>query len=56
MDRAFVDRSVRDAKVYDKFQFERIGFFSVDPDSSDKKVNTSFTISINSLLYMYKLS
>ncbi|CAG0890012.1 unnamed protein product [Darwinula stevensoni] len=24
---------LRKAKVYDKFQFERIGFFSVDPDS-----------------------
>ena len=26
------------AKVYDKFQFERNGFFSVDPDSSAEKV------------------
>lgn len=28
------DISVKTAKVYDKFQFERIGFFSVDPDST----------------------
>jgi len=27
------------AKVYDKFQFERIGFFSVDPDTKPRKVN-----------------
>jgi glutaminyl-tRNA synthetase len=24
---------MKSAKVYDKFQFEQIGFFSVDPDS-----------------------
>ena len=24
---------LKEAKVFDKFQFERIGFFSVDPDS-----------------------
>ncbi|XP_069959150.1 probable glutamine--tRNA ligase [Cherax quadricarinatus] len=28
------DVSVRGAKVYTKFQFERLGFFSVDPDST----------------------
>ncbi|KAG0723873.1 putative glutamine--tRNA ligase [Chionoecetes opilio] len=28
------DASVKGAKAYDKFQFERIGFFSVDPDST----------------------
>lgn len=26
---------VRKSKIYDKFQFERLGFFSVDPDTSD---------------------
>jgi len=31
---AFADRALNQAKVYDKFQFERIGFFSVDPDTS----------------------
>lgn len=28
------DISVKNAKVYTKFQFERTGFYSVDPDSS----------------------
>jgi len=28
---ALVDISVKQAKVYDHFQFERIGYFSVDP-------------------------
>ena len=41
---ALVDRSVEGAKVYDKFQFERIGFFSVDPDSRPQKVVYFFTI------------
>ncbi|XP_033163228.1 probable glutamine--tRNA ligase [Drosophila mauritiana] len=31
---AFADRALNQAKVYNKFQFERIGFFSVDPDTS----------------------
>ncbi|EDV53703.1 probable glutamine--tRNA ligase [Drosophila erecta] len=31
---ALADRALNQAKVYDKFQFERIGFFSVDPDTS----------------------
>ena len=34
-----MEKSVKDANVYDKFQFERIGFFSVDPDASKKKVS-----------------
>jgi len=32
------DSLAKKAKVYDKFQFERIGFFSVDPDSKPDKV------------------
>jgi len=35
---ALVDRSVSGAHVYDKFQFQRIGYFSVDPDSSPAKL------------------
>lgn len=31
---ALVDVSPENVKVYDKFQFERIGFFSIDPDST----------------------
>lgn len=41
---AMVDKSVLGAKVYDKFQFERIGFFSVDPDSSSKKLVFNRTV------------
>lgn len=35
---ALVDQSVAKAKVFDKFQFERVGYFSVDPDSTPQKV------------------
>lgn len=35
---AFADVSIQGAKVYDKFQFERVGFFSVDSDSTAKKL------------------
>lgn len=32
-----MERTVKDAKTYDRFQFERVGFFSVDPDSAQNK-------------------
>jgi len=35
---AMVDTSVREATVFDKFQFERNGYFSVDPDSKPGQV------------------
>jgi len=41
---ALVDVSVRNAKVFDKFQFERIGYFSVDPDSKDGKLVFNRTV------------
>ena len=36
---ALVDCSVLKAKVFDKFQFERLGYFSVDPDSTEDLVS-----------------
>lgn len=35
---ALVDCSVALAKPFDKFQFERLGYFSVDPDSCQGQV------------------
>lgn len=35
---AFIDAHLVGAKVYDKFQFERVGYFSVDPDSDEDMV------------------
>ena len=42
VENAMVDRSVSKAKVLDKFQFERVGYFCVDPDTTDDKVRTAF--------------
>ncbi len=36
---ALVDVSVKGAKTYDRFQFQRNGFFSVDQDSTPDKVS-----------------
>jgi glutaminyl-tRNA synthetase len=35
---SFADKTLKSAKIFDKFQFERNGFFSVDPDTSAEKV------------------
>ena len=35
---ALVDVSVKSGKVYECFQFERLGFFSVDKDTTSDKV------------------
>ncbi|CAG2166726.1 unnamed protein product [Oppiella nova] len=43
---AFVDTSVKYAKPYDKFQFERVGFFSVDPDSRLGRLVFNRTVSL----------
>ncbi|GJQ79008.1 Aats-gln [Trypoxylus dichotomus] len=43
---SFADESLLSAKVYDKFQFERLGFFSVDPDSSEKHLVFNETVSL----------
>ncbi|CAB3228334.1 unnamed protein product [Arctia plantaginis] len=43
---AYADASIKGARVFDKFQFERIGFFSVDPDTTDKKIIFNRTVSL----------
>ena len=52
----YADRFVKGAKVYDKFQFERNGFFSVDPDSTENKVSKCYfgvTMFHHILLFSY---
>ncbi|EMP26594.1 Glutaminyl-tRNA synthetase [Chelonia mydas] len=44
MDSALADRSIRSAKPFDKFQFERLGYFSVDPDSTEGKMVLNRTV------------
>ncbi|XP_061159436.1 glutamine--tRNA ligase [Syngnathus typhle] len=43
---ALVDTSVKGAKVLDKFQFERVGYFSVDPDSTADKLVFNRTVTL----------
>ncbi|XP_042203847.1 probable glutamine--tRNA ligase isoform X2 [Homarus americanus] len=40
------DISVKCAKVYDKFQFERMGFFSVDPDTTPEYMVFNKTVGL----------
>lgn len=43
---ALIDRSAAGAKVLDRFQFERIGFFAVDPDSTLEKLMFNRTVAL----------
>lgn len=43
---AFAEPSLKDAKVGDRFQFQRIGYFCVDKDSSDKKLVFNKTVGL----------
>lgn len=38
MDNCYVEPFVKDAKALDSFQFERLGYFNVDPDSTTDKL------------------
>uniref|UniRef100_A0A8C5FN23 Probable glutamine--tRNA ligase n=1 Tax=Gadus morhua TaxID=8049 RepID=A0A8C5FN23_GADMO len=46
IDSALVDRSVAGAKVLDRFQFERMGYFSLDPDSTADKLVFNRTVTL----------
>ena len=43
---AFVEPSLRDAKVGDRVQFQRMGYFCVDPDSNDDKLVFNKTVGL----------
>ncbi|KAL0839596.1 hypothetical protein ABMA28_016282 [Loxostege sticticalis] len=43
---ALADASIKGTKVYDKFQFERIGFFSADPDTTANHIVFNRTVSL----------
>jgi glutaminyl-tRNA synthetase len=42
----FVEEELRNAKPYDHFQFQRVGYFSVDPDSVGEKLIFNRTVSL----------
>jgi glutaminyl-tRNA synthetase len=42
----FVEEELKDAKPYDNFQFQRVGYFNVDPDSAAGKLVFNRTIQL----------
>nr|XP_060622474.1 glutamine--tRNA ligase [Anolis sagrei ordinatus] len=46
IEKALVDRSVSGAKPFTKFQFERLGYFSVDPDTTNAKLVFNRTVTL----------
>ena len=42
----FVEEELKDAKPYDHFQFQRIGYFNVDPDSANDRLVFNRTVSL----------
>jgi glutaminyl-tRNA synthetase len=42
----WVEPGLKDAKPGDRYQFERLGYFCVDPDSSDKALVFNRTVSL----------
>ncbi|EGC32483.1 glutamine-tRNA ligase [Dictyostelium purpureum] len=43
---ALVDKTVKDSKQYDRYQFERVGYFCVDKDSTTDKLVFNRTVSL----------
>ena len=43
---AFAESSVKKAKAGDRFQFERLGYFCVDPDTTDSKIVFNRTVAL----------
>lgn len=46
LDNCFVEPSLRDSKAEDHFQFQRLGYFSTDKDSSAEKLTFNRTVSL----------
>ncbi|MDR3267004.1 MAG: glutamine--tRNA ligase/YqeY domain fusion protein [Tannerella sp.] len=42
----FVEEELKDAKPYEHFQFQRVGYFNVDPDSKDGTLIFNRTVSL----------
>ncbi|CAH8472995.1 unnamed protein product [Schistosoma guineensis] len=43
---ALIEQSVKNAEVYTAYQFERIGFFSVDPDTNSERMVFNRTVAL----------
>ena len=46
LDKCFIEPSVKTAKALDQFQFERLGYFNIDKDSSTDKMVFNRTVSL----------
>ncbi len=46
LDNCFVEPSLKDAKSLDRFQFERLGYFCVDPDTKDSNIVFNKTVGL----------
>ncbi|MDO5510491.1 MAG: glutamine--tRNA ligase/YqeY domain fusion protein [Weeksellaceae bacterium] len=46
VEKGFAEPSLRNAKVGDKFQFQRIGYFTMDKDSSDEELIFNRTVTL----------
>nr|HPR61590.1 glutamine--tRNA ligase [Prolixibacteraceae bacterium] len=46
LDKCFIEPSVKTAKALDQFQFERLGYFNIDKDSSTNKMVFNRTVSL----------
>ena len=44
--KGYVEPSVEEAKIGDHFQFQRIGYFNVDPDSTNEKLVFNKTVGL----------
>ena len=42
----FVEEELKEAKPYDNYQFQRVGYFNVDPDSKSGKLIFNRTVSL----------
>jgi glutaminyl-tRNA synthetase len=51
---AKLEPSIKTAKHYDKFQFQRLGYFCVDPDSADSKMIFNRTVSLKDTWTKFK--
>jgi len=42
----YVEPSLKGAKALDQFQFQRLGYFNVDPDTTEEKLVFNRTVSL----------
>jgi glutaminyl-tRNA synthetase len=46
LDPIYLEPSIKNAKIGDRFQFERLAYFAIDPDSTDEKLVFNRTVTL----------